>query len=1080
MKLKFKLIIFSIINLFILILPILFILVAWLLVIIIIAIIIAVFSNIWIPFYYNITNTIYDIPISNVNKTIDIKNINKNNSYFNILYTYLKQEDNSWIKDVNKNIWNESLNYVSNIKFYEELWKNTFLKNLELPLYLLKNIKVKVKDWIVIPIWNKNDIQFYYNLETWKFSDNSPFFMKFWQKLTNYYNKFKQYKCFDNTYKNITNIEKKDLYCYNKLPKIKLYTKINLDKKLKYWTLYNNYNIAIQWFWIKIINSKDKEWNKVKQLVFYFKIYKNFDYNYMINLKEYLWKIYLKRKQIKNYNDFVNKFYNIYKNAYSKYYLYSSNNFNLNSPYIIKGWDNMLFVNFQIQLLSLSSYLWNVKLNNWNKKLIYDVNIDKSWTWKIFLPKQVENYNNNDYNNSNLVLKDYYHYLSLDNLPDKYWWNIQLLFDKLYQKQNKDIKKQINEEVKVLNYNKIDKEAYYYYLYYVRWAYWDYLKQNNINLYSIKNKGFYYLWDNIKWYVGQFTKKKLLQSICSTIYYKQSQNSAYIQTFWIKENYEFIKKWKLWNKDLLNLYNILKKYCKNANNLKQIDQDNFIYKPISNDNIISKDLLQWYIFWPNEIKYLINYWFEINNKTTINSKLVDKFWYNLKKTSLLLKFVEYTKDNNFKYMSNDLNNEIQKIYENINNLPSKYWDKSSYIDYWFQLSFLQKFYNFILENYKTKQLKDYLNNYFWYVWYYQIKNDLRKLTEWKRNALEYLMYYKNTKNTNFKILDFTILNKFLFWWNNNIQDIPKISIQDYSFIDYNIIKDFYNKQWFTYQNNQNNQNTWNYVLFDKKNIIKYNYCDYMRNKFNTNEDFQKCKEFSKDAFTFLSLYNTNNTLKINNFAYLFYNKWFKKYKLFEGFWNKKGLFPYWEQATLNKKISNWRYPWQCVHYVVININKKDLYGWNAVNWCKIAKWKKWFEVINNLEEAKQKIWPWDIIVFDHLINWKSNWIWHIAMVSNVERNNNWKLSKVNIQEFNAWCWNSVLRTKYIIDNFLQNWINPNKYYLKWCVFYYNIKNININTLTRGQWWNNIMPLKCIIKIKNYKDYNNLQEILNKK
>ena len=1109
--------------------PLLFILIGGGVIIVIIAIILAIFSWIRIPFYYNITKTIYDIPVTIVNKKVKLeknkdinyikKEIKNKKNYYNIIKTYYNEnyEKYNWIFKTNNEIlkkikenWikiNESINYISNLKFYEQLWKNQFLKNLDLPLLLLKDIKVKIEDWKTIYLWNK-DISFYYDLKQWKFNNNSPFYIRVWNKIINYYKKYDSYKCIDNNYNKLNNKDK-FLYCYNKLPKINLYTNIILKNKIKYWTLYDKIPIAIEWFWIKIekkYNKKEKKYEK--ELVFYLKPYKWIRNNYFINLKQYITNFnkyfnyytlkdnsikYENKKYFKYIKEIINK-WNI------NYYLNSKKEFTLDNPYIIVN-NNEIDLNFQIQLVSLSSFLWNIRNNDWSKKLIYDVNMKNNnitWTWNNLNNNIIDSktFNNNDYNNDNLIIKDKYNYLNKKYLSEKYINNLKLFFKNFTNNSNNsDIIKTIKN---IRTWKNIDDNlTFLYYLYYVYNKYKKYLNDNNINLYTVSTNNNIYnnnwpfvFWDDTKEYLNNITSKELLNNFCYIIELGKNKNNYYSQ---------FLNKWKIYDWTLNKIYYNLTSYCKN--NKENIKYNSIVkqYKPLFKNNLETHNLLKWFVFWPLEIKYLINNWVILSNNN-IKGNNLKQFWYDIMKQSFILKFIEY-----FEYINNNNNNnnnikisikngwndnwkeQIDKFYKNLlNNWNNNLWNKSIYIDLWFEQSLIDKILFYFWSNYETEWFRRYLNSLYSYIGYYQIKNDIKKITSWKRNALEYLMYYENTDWTPFQILDFTDLEKLLFWnKNNNSFNNITVNISDYPYIVETIIKDIYNKEWFTFKyikisdiKDNNSSNIKNFITVDDnlKNIQKYNYCDYLKNKFDTEKDYLECKEFSYDSYIYLLLKEKNDIDKLNKYSYKFYNKWFKKYKLFSWFWNKKWLFPYWKQATLNKKISNWRYPWQCVHYIVINVNKKKLYGWNAVNWCKAAEWKKWFEVIYNSNEAVKQVWPWDIIVWDHLINWKSNWVWHIAMVSNVERTNNWTLKKVWVQEFNAWCWNWMLWSKYIRDLFNSNWIDSSKYYLKWCIFYYNIKNIDNYNLTRWKWGNNIMPLKCIIKIKNFKDYNNLWEI----
>ena len=1067
--------------------PLIFFLLAWWVIIVIIAIIIAIFSNFWIPFYYNISHTIYDIPVNTVKISLNSNNFSKNQiqkelnnpkNYYKIIWDNLNKQyinnyslvnwiskfESPWKLALKKlseqwQFLTENINYVSNLKFYSSLWKNYFLKNLELPLWLLSNLKVKIVDKKVIYLWN-NPISFYYNLENANFI-NSPLFISLWNKISQFYKKYDKYKCND----------KIENDCYNKLPKIDLYTNINYkDNKWINKTLYVDNKIAIKWFWLKL----KKIWNWQKQIIFYLKIYKTAQDNLINNLKKYLKNNKRFWDKIYNKNDFWNikaeKLFNtvLSWSSSQKFVINSPLTYNINNPYIILNNDkNELRLNFQIQLLSLSSFLWNIRNSDWSKKLIYDVNLSNNQvTWTDYKPQNKiieKSFNNNDYNNDNIIIKDKYKYLNKKYLNEKY---IQTLIKYYWENYKWKAPEWLDKIYKKL--------AFIYYYYYVYTKYKDYLSNNDINLYWIQLNNNNYLWDNfIKYIQPKITKQNILNDFCNQIYI-QLENWGYYNY-----NNLFLKKWQLENWKLKELFNTIKKtYCdtKNMkNNLKKLKEKDYKNYSIFNNKTYNLWLLEGLNFNKKEIQMILsNFWLLENQK--INWKAIIKLWYNLEYYSFMLKFIMYSEKNNIKYKP-----EIDKIIKEISQqkLNWNIWKTSNYVDFWFSYSKFSKLFHSFFQNIDVSYYKNYLNSMYSYIWYYQIQNDLRKILSWKRNALEYLMYYKNTRPTMFKVMDFTVIKKILSSKSNNnlTENNIKINIDDYPYIVWTIIKNFYNKQWFTFQfNEKNSLDTWNFISFSNWKIISYNYCDSMKTKFN-DKDYNKCIKFSKWALAFLILKKQQQFNKLNNYSYNFYNTWFKKFRMFNWFWNKSWLFPFWKQATLNPKISNWTYPWQCVHYIVINVNKKKLYGWNAENWCKVAEWKKDFQVITNLQTAKQEIAPWDIIVFNHYINWRNNWIWHIAMVSNIKRKLDWKLSKVDIQEFNAWCWNSLLWSSYIQNLFNSNWLDSSKYYLHWCIFYYNIKKISSNTLTRWQWWNNIMPMKCIIKIKNPKDYNNLSTIL---
>jgi len=1069
--------------------PIFYILLAWIIIIIIVFIILSLFS-LNIPFYYNITHTIFDIPVNIVKSNIIVNwNTVKNKDYINKIvnnkfdfYNILKLQLNTQQKYIlaNKTIplynkqltlLHEKVNYITNLKFYEELWKNTFLKNLDLPLYLLKDIKTKIVNWNVIYLWDKN-ISFYYSLKKWEFNENSPLYIRIWNLISKYYKKYDIYKC------------NSDKSCYNKLPKVELYNNLIIPNKPVYWTLYKKENIPIEWFWIKFVPIQIN-WKEEKKIVFYLKTYNSVKENILKNTYNYKKKVdkIFWNNNNSNYSSFNYDFNYIYNsNSTKKVLLSASDNYTLRNPYIIVK-NNEIQLNFQIQLLSLSSYLWNIKTNDGNKQLIYDVNMwknqikDVTWKWATNNIKKTiqneRNFNNNDYNNDNVIIKDKYNYLTNKNIDSKYLQQLN--------NQSLNIIESNSQAYKIYNlikFNNNQKTSYNYYNYYVYNPYHKYLNDNKIYLYWISNnKNPYqkwpYIFGNSIINNHRIKKNQLLSNFC--LIYKNWKEK------WQKY-YNIFHNNKIQNKNLSEIKYTLQNYCEKKYKNKSINVSDIQYLPLFLWNEETHKYLDWITFWKNEIKYLVNALWVVNiwDWNQINNWQIERIWKEILLNSIIIKFVNYSKVHNFKYKFwKDLNKNIDNFYK-IEQWYKIYWNKSIYIDIWYKETIFKKIIKYLLVDWEQEYYKRYLNSLYTYIWYYQIKNNIKKIEEWKRNPLEYLMYYYNTNTTPFKVLDFTSLNNLLqnnnSLWNN--ENYNPVSLSNYPYIVKSIQKDFYNKQnyTFSYENNSLWNNN-NFVTIKDWKIIKYNYCDDMLNswKFDVKNTIE-CKKFTNWWVAFLKLEKENKTKQLQLFSYRFYEKWFKQYKMFEWFWNKRWLFPYWKQATLDKAISNWRYPWQCVHYITINIKHSKLYWGNAENWCNVAKWKKWFKVIENINTVRQKIWPWDIIVFNHFVNWINNNVWHIAMVSQVNRKLNWNLKDIKIQEFNAWCWNSYLWSKYIRGLFNNNWLNTSNYYLKWCIFYYNIKTIKNYNLSRWEWWNNSMPMKCIIKVTNPNDYNNLTKI----
>jgi len=542
----------------------------------------------------------------------------------------------------------------------------------------------------------------------------------------------------------------------------------------------------------------------------------------------------------------------------------------------------------------------------------------------------------------------------------------------------------------------------YYYLYYVSNPYKTYLSDSNIGLNLVKKDSYYYLWDGFNY----TDKEKIKEDMCKNLNYLHHNKVLYYSN----DNYEYLFNWKV-SPIFKSLFKKLQEYC-----IKNKITSNEIKENTTNINNMWKSkevsLFQIPVFSKFEIKGLKYLKFNLNWFSKIKSNFIWDFWSSLELNDFILKVILLSKKT-WLFENEDFYNDLNKDYNLIENYKLKD-NNSNYIDLWLKKSFFENLkiwfnkrltaitnWNWKYTDYEISYLKNYINSYSSYLWYYGVENNIKSLTMWKRNNLEYLQYYDNTNNTPFHIIQFSLLKKLLFNNSSNSSSIQVLP-EDYVYINKTIITNIFSKQWFTYNlpvYNEKNENTGNFItiLDPKWKSIQYNYCNYIKTNWiiKTEKDLQDCIKFSNDSYLLLKAKKLllSDWDKYDRLNYMFYQKWFRKYKMFNGFWNKKGLFPYWYQATTNPLISNGRYPGQCVHYITININKKKLYGWNAVDWCKAAKWKEWFKVIDDYEDAKQQIAPWDIIVFDHLIWWKSNGVWHIAMVSTVQRDNN-KLKKV--------------------------------------------------------------------------------------
>jgi len=185
--------------------------------------------------------------------------------------------------------------------------------------------------------------------------------------------------------------------------------------------------------------------------------------------------------------------------------------------------------------------------------------------------------------------------------------------------------------------------------------------------------------------------------------------------------------------------------------------------------------------------------------------------------------------------------------------------------------------NWKYTDYEISYLKNYINSYFSYVGYYQIKNNLYSILNWKRNNLEYLLYYTNTNNTLFHIMQFSSIMKI---FNNNNNNNIKVLPEDYAYINKTIITNIFNKQWFSYNipvYNKNNISDSNFITILDPNwkSILYNYCNKIKSnwKISTDDDYKTCIKFSNDTYILLKnkqLLLKNN--KWNKLNYMFYEK----------------------------------------------------------------------------------------------------------------------------------------------------------------------------------------------------------------
>ena len=966
----------KIIKIFLLFLPIIFwlLFLFWLLSIIIIIIIIiaTIFSSVRIPFYYNITNTYLNIPYVYLKETKPNKNSTEDDNYF----VYIKNnynEDNYTLEN----------NFLSNIYFYKQFQDNQFLKNFFLPIIILKNLNVKVKNWEVYLV-NKDDIKniwFYYDIENWKFSYNNAF-LQFSSLLNNEYEYLKKYK--------------------NNLPTIDLYLNINDDDKYK--ILYDKVKVEIRWFWI----DTDDE----GRLLFYFKMKDNLKNSYIkYKIKKYcsIFKEKNKKCQLDNY------FKEFLKNIkYKKWYFIFKNidnwKFWLDNPYFYIKWDK-IYVNFQIQLLSISQILKNVD-KNWLP--VYDVSIEE---------ENNKNKNNKE-TNENLEIKDFYDILSKKNINNKIISELFKFFDKEKYK-NIDL------------WNNDLKLAILFQNYYVFDKYYDYFKENNVDLYAWKKLSY---WWNKKYKIW-----------FDYLEYIKSNENKY--NFEVKNLLVSLKELEkaLWNKFIINpklktIENNLVNYYLNKfwyNSIDSIEKKKIGYyltniknKWIYFDLEILKKINTSLFFNKKEINFINN------NFTFIKEKKIDKE--KVVKFSIYFKYIRtlwlLLESYCIKYNDNkQLNIYCSDLTKNKNNNEWFYFDYGLRKD-----NLFKSIRRFFAESYESKLAKEILNEYIIYKGLYTTENKIKLLSIWHRNELEYLFYYKN------KTFDiWNIISSFLNKNNLNNDTNIEISIKDYRQIVLWISEILFWQKWY---------NLNNFVKVEDWKIIDYPFCNSIDDE-NTKE-FDKCKKYCELLYKILK--KEKDWENVDRLYYAFYMKYIKPIKIFEWFWNKKWLFPYFKEATIIPEISNWRYPGQCVHYIVLNVDKKKLYWWNAENWCSVAE-RKWYKVIYNIEEAKRNISPWDIIVWDHYKNWINNWIGHIAMVSNIWIND-WKINKVQVQEFNTSCWNTNLWIWFLKNKFISVWLDPSKYYMAWCIYYYNVKNINPNNLEWWRWWNDVMPFKCIIKV----------------
>jgi len=938
-------------------------------IIIIIMIIAAIFSNVKIPFYYNMTDTYLNIPYIYLEEVKPNRNDTENDNYF--VYVKSNYDKDNYILENN---------FLSNIYFYKQFQDNLFLKNFFLPTSILKNLNVKVKDWQVY-LENKDDIKniwFYYDIEKWKFAYNNAF-LQFSSSMNNEYDYLKKYK--------------------NDLPTIDLYLNINDENKYK--ILYDKVKAKIKWFWI----DTDKNW----RLLFYFKMKEDLRNTYInYKIKKYC-SIFKKENDECNLDDNFKEF--IRKVKFKKWFFKFKNTddwkFWLDNPYYYISWDK-IYVNFQIQLLSLSQILKNVD-KNWLP--VYDVSIE-------------ENNKKENKINDNLEIKDFYDILSKKDISNKTISELSKYFDK-DKYRNIDI---WNDNLKL---------AILFQNYYVFIKYYDYFKENNIDLYAWKE--FLYWWN--KRYKIWFNYLEYIKS-------NENKYNNEIKALLVELNR--IKK-ELWNKSIINqklenIENSLTNYYLNKFWYKSIDSidkewkeyylSNIQNKWIYFETIFTRKINTSLSFSKKEINFINNNFKLIKEKNIDKEKVVKIVTYFKYIRTLWIVLESYCSKYNDDKQINRFCSDLTKSKNNND------W---FYFDYGLEKDNLFKsIWRFIAESYQSKNAKEYLNEYNIYKGIYTTENKINLLSIWHRNELEYLFYYKN------KTFDiWNIISSFLS--KNNLDNDVNIdvSIKDYKQIVLWVSENLFWQKWF-------DLNT--FVKVEDWKIVDYPFCNSIDNK--DTKDIDECKKYSELLYKIMDKEKHWNN--VDRLYYAFYLKYIKPIKIFEWFWNKKWLFPYYKEATIIPEINNWRYPGQCVHYIVLNVNKKKLYWWNAQNWCSVAE-RKWYKVFYGVKQAKQNISPWDIIVWDHYKNWKNNLIGHIAMVSNIWIND-WNINKVQVQEFNTSCWNTNLWIWFLKNKFISAWLEPSKYYMAWCIYYYNIKNINPNNLEWWRWWNDVMPFKCIIKI----------------